>query len=130
MQEQGRLANEYPPRLAAFDRYGHRLDEVEFHPAWHDLMRTAIEHGLHATPWQDQRPGAHLDRAARLYVWGQAEAGHLCPVSMTYAIIPALRHAPGLARQCRTAAGGGHRVRPEQAGRRSPLSRPDHRHVD
>ncbi|MDX6341909.1 MAG: putative acyl-CoA dehydrogenase, partial [Trebonia sp.] len=98
-QQQGRLANEYPPKLAAFDRYGHRIDEVEFHSAWHDLMTTAITRGLHATPWQDQRPGAHLDRAARFYVWGQAEAGHLCPVSMTYAIVPALRHAPDLAKQ-------------------------------
>jgi len=98
-QEQGRLANENPPKLAAFDRYGHRIDEVEFHPAWHDLMTTAITRGLHAAPWRDQRPGAHLDRAARFYVWGQAEAGHLCPVSMTYAMIPALRHAPDLARQ-------------------------------
>jgi putative acyl-CoA dehydrogenase len=98
-QEQGRLANENPPRLRTHDRYGHRVDEVEFHPAWHDLMATAIGHGLHATPWQAQAPGAHLDRAARLYVWGQAEAGHLCPVSMTYAIVPALRHAPDLARQ-------------------------------
>jgi putative acyl-CoA dehydrogenase len=96
-QEQGRLANEYPPKLRTHDRYGHRVDEVEFHPAWHDLMTTAIGHGLHATPWRDQRPGAHLDRAARFYVWGQAEAGHLCPVSMTYAIVPALRHAPDLA---------------------------------
>jgi putative acyl-CoA dehydrogenase len=98
-QEQGRLANENPPKLRTHDRYGHRIDEVEFHPAWHDLMTTAIEHGLHATPWQDGRPGAHLDRAARFYLWGQAEAGHLCPVSMTYAIVPALRHAPGLAKQ-------------------------------
>ncbi len=72
---------------------------MEFHPAWHELMTTAIEHGLHATPWQDPRPGAHLDRAARFYLWGQAEAGHLCPVSMTYAIVPALRHAPELAAQ-------------------------------
>jgi putative acyl-CoA dehydrogenase len=98
-QEQGRLANENPPKLRTHDRYGHRIDEVEFHPAWHDLMTTAIEHGLHATPWQDGRPGAHLDRAARFYLWGQAEAGHLCPVSMTYAIVPALQHAPGLAQQ-------------------------------
>ena len=98
-QEQGRLANENPPRLRTHDRYGHRVDEVEFHPAWHDLMTTAIGHGLHAAPWQDQQPGAHLTRAARLYVWGQAEAGHLCPVSMTYAIVPALRHAPDLAAQ-------------------------------
>jgi putative acyl-CoA dehydrogenase len=99
MQEQGRLANENPPKLRTHDRYGHRIDEVEFHPAWHDLMATAVGYGLHATPWQDRRPGAHLERAARFYVWGQAEAGHLCPVSMTYAIVPALRHAPGLAQQ-------------------------------
>ena len=98
-QEQGRLANENPPKLRTHDRYGHRVDEVEFHPAWHDLMNSAITHGLHAAPWRDQRPGAHLDRAARFYVWGHAEAGHLCPVSMTYAIVPALRHAPDLARQ-------------------------------
>jgi putative acyl-CoA dehydrogenase len=98
-QEQGRLANENPPRLRTHDRYGHRIDEVEFHPAWHDLMSTAIGRGLHAAPWQDKRPGAHLARAAGLYVWGHAEAGHLCPVSMTYAIVPALRHAPELARQ-------------------------------
>jgi putative acyl-CoA dehydrogenase len=98
-QELGRLANENPPKLRTHDRYGHRIDEVEFHPAWHDLMTTAIGHGLHAAPWQDGRPGAHLDRAARFYLWGQAEAGHLCPVSMTYAIVPALRHAPDLAKQ-------------------------------
>jgi putative acyl-CoA dehydrogenase len=98
-QEQGRLANENPPKLRTHDRYGHRIDEVEFHPAWHDLMTTAIGNGLHAAPWRDQRPGAHLGRAAGLYVWGHAEAGHLCPVSMTYAIVPALRHAPDLAAQ-------------------------------
>ena len=97
--EQGRLANENPPKLRTHDRYGNRIDEVEFHPAWHDLMATAIGHGLHAAPWRDARPGAHLARAAGLYVWGHAEAGHLCPVSMTYAIVPALRHAPDLARQ-------------------------------
>ena len=70
---------------------------MEFHPAWHDLMATAVGHGLHAAPWRDSRPGAHVARAAGFYVWGQAEAGHLCPVSMTYAIVPALRHAPALA---------------------------------
>src|SRR5579863_7702809 len=56
-QEQGMLANENPPKLRTHDRYGHRIDEVEFHPAWHDLMTTAISHGLHAAPWRDQRPG-------------------------------------------------------------------------
>jgi putative acyl-CoA dehydrogenase len=98
-REWGRLANESPPRLRTHDRYGHRVDEVEFHPAWHELMRTAITGGLHAAPWQDDRPGAHVARAAGLYVWGQADAGHCCPVSMTYAVVPALRHAPDLAKQ-------------------------------
>ena len=95
--EHGRLANEYPPRLRTHDRYGNRADEVEFHPSWHELMRTAITSGLHAAPWQDDREGAHVARAAGFYVWGQADAGHCCPVSMTYAVIPALRHAPALA---------------------------------
>jgi putative acyl-CoA dehydrogenase len=98
-QENARLADENPPKLRTHDRYGHRIDEVEFHPAWHDLMTTAVGHGLHATPWRDGRPGAHLARAAGMYVWGQTDAGHLCPISMTYAIVPALRHAPELASQ-------------------------------
>jgi putative acyl-CoA dehydrogenase len=98
-QGSGRLANENPPKLRTHDKYGHRIDEVEFHPAWHDLMTTAVSHGLHATPWRDARPGAHTARAAGMYVWGQSDAGHLCPVSMTYAIVPALRHAPELAGQ-------------------------------
>ncbi len=98
VQEAARLANEHPPVLRSHDRFGNRLDEVEFHPAWHALMETAIGHGLHAAPWAGQRPGAHVARAAKFYVWSQAEAGHGCPVSMTYAVIPALRHAPELAR--------------------------------
>src|SRR5215472_11535874 len=98
-QDNGRLANEHPPRLHTHDRYGHRVDEVEFHPAWHDLMTTAVSRGLHAAPWRDSRPGGHVARAAGFYVWGQADAGHLCPVSMTYSVVPALRHAPDLARQ-------------------------------
>jgi putative acyl-CoA dehydrogenase len=97
--DSGRLANDHPPKLRTHDRYGHRVDEVEFHPAWHDLMTTAVTHGLHAAPWRQDQPGAHVARAAAMYVWGQAEAGHLCPISMTYAIVPALRHAPELARQ-------------------------------
>ena len=95
--QQGRLANENPPALRTHDRFGHRIDEVEFHPAWHELMTVAVRHGLHAAPWRDQRPGAHVARAAGFYVWGAAESGHLCPVSMTYAIVPALRNAPDLA---------------------------------
>jgi putative acyl-CoA dehydrogenase len=92
-----RLANENPPVLRTHDRYGHRIDEVEFHPHWHDLMRTAVGHGLHAAPWRDERSGAHTARAARFYVWGQVEAGHTCPISMTYAAVPALRATPALA---------------------------------
>jgi putative acyl-CoA dehydrogenase len=95
--EQARLANEHPPVLRSHDRWGNRIDEVEFHPAWHALMSTAVGHGLHAAPWADQRPGAHVARAAKFYVWAQAEAGHGCPISMTYAAVPALRHAPPLA---------------------------------
>ncbi|OZE86128.1 DNA alkylation response protein [Rhodococcus sp. 15-649-1-2] len=97
-QEWGRLANENPPVLHTHDRYGNRVDEVEFHPHWHDLMNVAIENGLHATPWQDARPGAHVARAAKFYAWGQADAGHMCPISMTYAAVPALRHNPDLAK--------------------------------
>jgi len=96
-QEQARLANEHPPVLRTHDRYGHRIDEVEFHPAWHQLMTTAVSHGLHATAWADATPGAHVARAAKFYVWTQAEGGHGCPISMTYACVPALRHAPELA---------------------------------
>ncbi len=96
-QELGRQANANPPVLHTHDRFGNRADEVEFHPAWHELMTVAVRHGLHAAPWRDSRPGAHVARAAGFYVWGAAEAGHTCPVSMTYAVIPALRHAPGLA---------------------------------
>src|SRR6516162_9766635 len=87
-RDNGRLANDYPPKLRTHDRYGHRVDEVEFHPAWHDLMATAVTRGLHAAPWRHDQPGTHVARAAAMYVWGQAEAGHLCPVSMTYAIVP------------------------------------------
>ncbi|MEV7175801.1 acyl-CoA dehydrogenase family protein [Kitasatospora sp. NPDC093679] len=93
----GRLANENPPVLRTHDRYGHRVDEVEFHPYWHRLMDTAVRYGLHAAPWADDRPGAHTARAAKFYVWGQVEAGHTCPISMTYAAVPALRATPDLA---------------------------------
>jgi putative acyl-CoA dehydrogenase len=96
-QELGRQANENPPVLRTHDRFGHRIDEVEFHPAWHELMTVAVRHGLHAAPWRDRRPGAHVARAAGFYVWSAAEAGHGCPVSMTYAIVPTLRQAPSLA---------------------------------
>ncbi len=93
----GFQANSNPPQLHTHDRFGHRIDEVEFHPAWHRLMEVAIGHGLHALPWREPRPGAHAARAAAFYVWSQVEGGHGCPVSMTYASIPALRKQPELA---------------------------------
>jgi putative acyl-CoA dehydrogenase len=95
-QELARLANVHKPELRTHDARGYRIDEVRFHPAWHQLMSTAVAHGLHAAPWADRRPGAHVARAAKFMVWTQAEAGHGCPISMTYASVPALRHAPGL----------------------------------
>jgi putative acyl-CoA dehydrogenase len=90
-------ANRYEPRLRTHDRYGHRVDEVEFHPAWHSLMEVAVGAGLAGAPWADGRTGAHVARAAGMFVWSQVEAGHSCPVSMTYAVVPALRNAPELA---------------------------------
>jgi len=96
-QTWGRLANEYPPRLRAYDRFGRRIDEVEFHPAYHELMRAGMEYGLHAAPWAGAEANAHLLRAVKFYVWAQVEAGHGCPLSMTYAAVPALRAQPLLA---------------------------------
>jgi putative acyl-CoA dehydrogenase len=93
----GFVANSHPPELRAFDRFGHRIDEVGYHPAYHELMRTAVGHGLHAAPWAVDEPGAHVARAAGFIVWSQVDAGHFCPISMTYSVIPALRHQPDLA---------------------------------
>ncbi|MCW2513717.1 MAG: acyl-CoA dehydrogenase [Mycobacterium sp.] len=90
-QRWGELADRNQPVLRTHDRYGHRIDEVEYDPAYHELMRTAIAHGVHAAPWADDRPGAHVVRAAKESVW-TPEAGHVCPISMTYAVVPALRH--------------------------------------
>jgi len=92
----GDLAERNRPVLHTHDRYGHRIDEIEYDPAYHELMRTAISHGLHAAPWADDRPGAHIVRAAKMGVW-TPEPGHVCPISMTYAVVPALRHNPELA---------------------------------
>ncbi len=96
-QEWARAANAFPPVLRTHDRYGHRIDEVEFHPAWHELLGVAVAEGLAGAPWSQPRPGAHVARAAGFYVWGQVESGHGCPVSMTYASVPALRATPALA---------------------------------
>ena len=94
--ELGRLAERVPPRLHTHDRYGRRIDEVEYVPAYHRLMETAVTHGIHAAPWADERPGAHVARAAKFYAWN-VDAGHGCPISMTYAVVPALRANPELA---------------------------------
>jgi putative acyl-CoA dehydrogenase len=97
----GVKANASPPVLRTHDRFGHRIDEVEYHPAYHQLMTVAVAHGLHAGPWRTAGPstrqGAHVARAAGFLVWSQVDAGHGCPVSMTYAVVPALRAAPEVA---------------------------------
>ena len=95
--EQGHLANKHQPELETHDRFGNRIDLVKFHPAYHRFMGTAIEHGLHSSPWTDPRPGAHVARAAGNYLQTQVEAGHGCPITMTFAAIPALRLQPDLA---------------------------------
>ena len=95
-QRWGELADRHRPVLHTHDRVGHRIDEVEYDPAYHELMRVAVGHGLHAAPWADDRPGAHVVRAAKTSVW-TPEPGHICPISMTYAVVPALRHNPELA---------------------------------
>jgi putative acyl-CoA dehydrogenase len=90
-------ANEHPPRLRTFDRYGHRVDEVEFHRAWHDLMGLAISHELHSLPWTSSSPGAHVARTAMYLTATQPEGGFACPITMTFAAVPALRAQPELA---------------------------------
>jgi len=95
--ELGALANRHAPEFDTHDRYGRRIDLVRFHPAYHELMATAIEEGLHSSPWTDPRPGAHVARAARFYLHSQVEAGHGCPVTMTFASVPCLRQQPDIA---------------------------------
>ncbi len=90
-------ANRHPPELHTHDRFGNRVDEVAYHPAYHELMQVAVGHGLAGAPWGVDRPGAHVARAAGFVTWSQVDPGHFCPVSMTYSVVPALRHAPDLA---------------------------------
>ena len=94
--ELGFDANAHRPRFDSHDRRGVRVDEVRFHPAYHELMQLSIEHGIHASHWAEPGPGAHVARAARFYLVTQVEAGHTCPITMTSAAIPALRHQPEL----------------------------------
>jgi putative acyl-CoA dehydrogenase len=93
------LANEYPPVLHTHDRYGARRDEVTFHPAWHNLMRLAVEQGVHNLPWAKPRSGAQVARAAFAMLALENEAGHVCPISMTYSAVPVLRLDPTLAKE-------------------------------
>jgi putative acyl-CoA dehydrogenase len=90
-------ANRHTPELHTHDRFGNRVDEVAYHPAYHELMQVAVGHGLAGAPWGVDRPGAHVARAAGFVTWSQVDPGHFCPVSMTYSVVPALRHAPDLA---------------------------------
>ncbi|MFD3836263.1 acyl-CoA dehydrogenase family protein [Streptomyces sp. NPDC058642] len=96
VQEWGAQANENPPRLRTHDRYGHRVDEVDFHPAWHRLLGKGVSAGLTAA-WT--RPAGHVRRAAAFLIWTQVDAGNLCPLSMTHAAVPALRTDPALAEE-------------------------------
>jgi putative acyl-CoA dehydrogenase len=92
-------ANRYTPQLRTLDRYGHRLDEVEFHPAWHELLAIALRAGLHSSPWAEPKSGAHVARAAGAFMLGQIESGVYCPVAMTYGSVPTLRQAPAIAKE-------------------------------
>ena len=94
--ELGFAANANKPQLLTHDRFGHRIDQIDFHPSYHQLMDIAITEGLHASPWSDPRPGAHVARAAKYYLHTQVEAAHGCPITMTFAAIPALQHQPQL----------------------------------
>jgi putative acyl-CoA dehydrogenase len=95
----GRLANENKPVLRTHDRYGNRIDEVDFHPAWHKLMQMGVENELHSLPWTSEEPAAHVARAALYMTAMQAEAGYACPITMTFAVVPALRTTPALAQE-------------------------------
>jgi putative acyl-CoA dehydrogenase len=96
-QEHARRAERNLPRLLTHDRFGHRIDQVELDPGWHWLLRGAIEREIHSLPWRDPRPGAHVARAALELLWSQVNAGVMCPVSMTFSVIPALRVDAALA---------------------------------
>lgn len=95
--EWGQEANRNEPRLRTYDRFGHRIDEVAFHPAWHEFMTLGMAAQQHALPWNEAKPGAHVARAAMTYLMTQVEAGCCCPLTMTFAGIPALRQQPDLA---------------------------------
>jgi putative acyl-CoA dehydrogenase len=90
-------ADRHPPELHTHDRTGHRIDQVEFHPAYHELMGLAFGAGTHALAWTADRRGAHVARAALSFLWNQAENGTACPVAMSFAALPVLRRQPEIA---------------------------------
>jgi putative acyl-CoA dehydrogenase len=96
-QAHSRRAERNEPRLETHDRFGNRVDHVELDPSWHWLLDAAVSRGIHALPWSDPRPGAHVARAGLAFLWMHANAGAMCPVSMTYSAVPALRLDPALA---------------------------------
>ena len=96
-QEDARLAHSSPPVLHTHDRWGHRIDEVEYHPGYHRVLGAAIGHGAHTSAWARPRPGAHVARAVAFMLFAQVEPGHACPVSMTHSVVPALRGTPDIA---------------------------------
>jgi putative acyl-CoA dehydrogenase len=98
-REHGMLANENEPVLAPYDRFGNRVDEVRFHPSWHWLMERAVGYGLQAAPWTSDEAHPHVRRAAGFFAWSQTEPGHGCPISMTYAAVPALRVDDAIAKE-------------------------------
>lgn len=96
-QRAAELANVHEPVLRTHDRRGHRIDEVEYHPAYHEVIGAAVAHGAHTSAWAEPGPGANVVRGAVFSLFAQVEPGHACPVSMTHAAVPSLRHAPSLA---------------------------------
>jgi putative acyl-CoA dehydrogenase len=94
--ELGRQANRFTPELRTHDRFGHRIDEVEYHPAWHEVMRIQMAHEVHNLPWRSRRAGAHAARLAKHYILAQVEAGTACPITMTFASLPALEAEPSV----------------------------------
>ena len=97
--EWGFLANAFKPRFDSHDRQGYRVDQVHYHGAYHELMKLGLELGLHAMPWSHHRPGAHVARAGLYYLQAQVEAGHGCPLTMTFASVPTLKLTPAIAEE-------------------------------
>lgn len=97
--EWGFLANEHKPQFFSHDRQGYRVDYVKYHEAYHRLMMLGLESGIHSVPWANPKPGAHVARAAQSYLQGQVEAGHGCPLTMTFASVPSIKLTPSLANE-------------------------------